>query len=62
MTEQISGNANLLYWHRDCIILCMKENKTTKLKQLGKFGREISYFIPVFAGVYVIFNFISWAS
>ena len=62
MTEQISDNTNLLHWHRNCISLCMKENKTTKLKQLGKFGREISYFIPVFAGVYVIFNFISWAS
>ena len=62
MTEQISDNTNLLYWHRNCIRLSMKENKTTKLKQLGKFGREISYFIPVFAGVYVIFNFISWAS
>ena len=62
MTEQISDNTNLLHWHRDCISLVMKQNKTTKLKQLGKFGREISYFIPVFAGVYVIFNFISWAS
>ena len=59
MTEQISDNTNLLHWHRDCISLVMKQNKTTKLKQLGKFGREISYFIPVFAGVYVIFNFIS---
>ena len=59
-TEQISDNTNLLHWHevhKDS----MKENKTTKLKQLGKFGREISYFIPVFAGVmYLIF--ISWAS
>ena len=40
----------------------MNNKKTLKLKTIGKIGREISYFIPVFAGVYVVINFISWAS
>jgi hypothetical protein len=40
----------------------METSKNIKLKTLGKIGREISYFIPVFAGVYVIINFVTWAS
>jgi len=40
----------------------MDNKKTLKLKTIGKIGRDISYFIPVFAGVYVVVNFMTWAS
>ena len=40
----------------------METKKNIKLKTLGKIGREISYLLPVFAGAYVIINFVTWAS
>jgi len=40
----------------------MDNKNTLKLKKIGKIGREISYFIPVLAGVYVVVNFMTWAS
>jgi|TARA_B100001121_G_C18627081_1_gene592316 hypothetical protein len=40
----------------------MNNKKTLKLKTIGKIGREIGYFVPVFAGVYIVVNFMTWAS
>tara|TARA_B100000530_G_C15721804_1_gene394189 strand:+ start:245 stop:367 length:123 start_codon:yes stop_codon:yes gene_type:complete len=40
----------------------MNIKKTLKLKTVGKIGREIGYFLPVFAGAYIVVNFMTWAS
>jgi len=38
----------------------MNNKKTLKLKTIGKISREISYFIPLFMGVYFVASFVSW--
>ena len=40
---------------------CMETKKNIKLKTLGKLEEKLAT-LPVFAGAYVIINFVTWAS